>query len=68
MCLVWPSEAWWNTPEWFAAQGCTNSMVDVNCHHGKVSASILFFHGEHFVGNEPQEITATDYNENTETS
>lgn len=43
-------------------------MVDVNCHHGKVSASILFFHGEHFVGNEPQEINATDYNENTETS
>lgn len=43
-------------------------MVDVNCRHGKVSASILFFHGEHFTGNEPQEITATDYNENSETS
>lgn len=32
------------------------------------SLPLFFFHGEHFMGNEPQEKTATDYNENAETS
>lgn len=55
-------------PEWFVAQGRTSTTVDINCHHGEVSSSpLFFFHGEHFMGNELQEITATDYNENAET-
>jgi len=29
---------------------------------------LSFFHGEQFIGNEPQEVSATDYNENAETS
>ena len=71
MCVGWPPEAWWSTHQsdlQLRDPQALQWLLIAIMAKLYLAFFLSFFHGEQFIGNEPQEVSATDYNENAETS